>query len=147
MVMWRRFAKFDISAPRIIPPAAMASVIPLLTKIPENFPHQIHPDDIMEYLQLPNVGQKCFALLAEGNFMAPTIMDGDLLIFKPGRGPANRSIVLMYNKWGEVIVRRYRIKGGEACFSPENPVYAAFKADSDTRIFGTVVGVWRNIKL
>ncbi len=53
----------------------------------------------------------------------------------------------MTNKWGELILRRYRKTGDEEFFSPENTVYAPFKADSDTRIFGTVVDIWRRIKV
>jgi SOS-response transcriptional repressor LexA len=69
------------------------------------------------------------------------------LIFKPGGDIDNRSNVLMNNKWGEVIVRRCRIKGDEVYFSPENSAYAPFQADTNTRFFGTVVDIWRKVKI
>lgn len=119
--------------------------ITLLRSIPEQFPDQIAPGDILDHLQLPGIDEDCFAISAEGSFMAPTIMDGDLLIFRAGNTIINRSIVLMTNRWGEVIVRRYRVKGEDAFFSSENPTYAPFKADASTRIFGTVIGIWRKI--
>jgi SOS-response transcriptional repressor LexA len=79
--------------------------------------------------------------------MAPTIRDGDMVIFKPDGEIGNRSIVLMSNKWGEVILRRFRIAGEERYFSPENTAYAPFKADVNTKIFGTVVDIWRRVKV
>jgi repressor LexA len=121
--------------------------IPLLKSIPASFPEKISDDVISGYVCLPDVQDGYFAVVAEGDFMAPTIRDGDLVIFKAGDEIDNRSIVLMNNRWGEVILRRYRVRGDEGYFSPENTAYAPFKADADTRIFGTVVDVWRKVKL
>ncbi|MCM2356689.1 MAG: S24 family peptidase [Geobacteraceae bacterium] len=122
-------------------------MIPLLKSIPAGFPEQINEEAISDYISLPDLPKGCFAIIADGDFMAPTIRDGDLVIFSPGGAIGNRSIVLMNNKWGEVIMRRYRIKGSEAYFSPENSVYAPFKADTDTKIFGTVIDIWRKVKI
>lgn len=128
-------------------PAAATALIPLLKSIPAGFPDQINAEEISGYISLPGLLKGCFAIIADGDFMAPTIRDGDLVIFSPGGAIGNRSIVLMNNKWGELIMRRYRIKGNEAYFSPENSVYAPFKADTDTKIFGTVVDIWRKVKV
>lgn len=124
-----------------------AGNIPLLKGIEEGFPDKISEKVIAGFISLPNVPKGCFAIVAEGDFMAPTIRDGDLVIFMPGNDIDNKSIVLMTNKWGELILRRYRKTGSEEFFSPENTVYAPFKADTDTRIFGTVVDIWRRIKV
>lgn len=124
-----------------------AGEIPLLNGIEESFPDKISDKMISGFISLPNAPKGCFAIIAEGDFMAPTIRDGDLVIFMPGNDIDNRSIVLMTNKWGELILRRYRKTGGEEFFSPENTAYAPFKADADTRIFGTVVDIWRRIKV
>lgn len=121
--------------------------IPLLKSIPEGFPERMGEEDIRDHVCLPDILAGCYAIIAEGDFMAPTIRDGDLVIFKPGGDAGNRSIVLMNNKWGEVILRRCRIKGGQVYFSPENSVYAPFRADTDTKIFGTVTGIWRKVKI
>jgi len=120
--------------------------IPLLKSIGDGFPDQVSPIMISGFIRLPDIPEGCFAILAEGDFMAPTIRDGDLVIFKPGKDIDNRSIVLMTNKWGEVILRRYRIAGDEEYFSPENTAYAPFKADAETRIYGIVVDIWRKVK-
>ncbi len=121
--------------------------VPLIRNIPENFPNEISENAISDFIRLPDIPEGCYATIAVGDFMAPTIRDGDLVIFKPGAEFGNRSIVLMTNKWGEVILRRYRMTGEEVFFSPENTVYAPFKADANTRIFGTVIDVWRRVKM
>lgn len=128
-------------------PAGGIAKTPLLKKIAAAFPDDIKEDEIAGYIYLPNVCEGCYAIIAEGDFMAPTIRDGDLVIFKTDREIRNRSIMLLSNRWGEVILRRCRIKGGETYFSPENSVYTPFKPDGSTSIFGTVVSVWRNIKI
>jgi len=121
--------------------------IALLNTIEEGFPDKITEKTITGFIRLPDIPKGCFAILADGDYMAPTIRDGDLVIFKPGNNIDNRSIVLMTNRWGELILRRYRITGEEEYFSPENAAYAPFKADADTRIFGIVVDIWRKVKI
>jgi repressor LexA len=121
--------------------------IPLLRRIPEGFPDKLNEEEIADYIALPHIPKGCFAIVAEGDFMSPSIRDGDLVIFKPGSEKINRSIVLLSNKWGEVILRRVRITGREMFFSAENTIYAPFYPDSNTRIFGTVVDVWRKVKI
>jgi repressor LexA len=121
--------------------------IPLLNSIPLDFPAGFKEMLVTDFILLPGNHEGCFATIAAGDFMAPTIRDGDLVIFKPGGEIGNRSIVLMTNKWGEVILRRYRIAGNEEYFSPENTAYAPFKADANTKIFGTVTDIWRRVKV
>ena len=123
------------------------SKTPLLKGLPKGFPHTISADEIVDYIHLPGTPDGCFALKAEGDFMAPTIRDGDLVIFTPGQEMINRSIVLLSNRWGDVIMRRARLTGREVFFSAENTVYAPFHPDADTTIFGTVVCIWRNVKI
>ena len=119
---------------------------PLLKSIPPSLPGNLREDEVLGHITLPDIPEGCFAITAEGDFMAPTIRNGDLVIFRPGRAVTNRSIVLLSNRWGEVILRRARITGREMFFSAENTSYAPFHPDADTKIYGTVVAVWRNIK-
>lgn len=121
--------------------------IPLLKQIPTTFPQQVSPLDVAAYLNLPDSLPSSFAIRAQGDYMAPTIRDGDLVLFVPDTAYVNRNIVLLTNRWNEVILRRCRLKGDELFFSPENAVYAPFKADETTRILGTVVGIWRQVQL
>ncbi len=121
--------------------------IPLLKRIPEGFPDTISAEVIASHISLPNAQEGCFAITAEGDFMAPTIRDGDLVIFRPGSDRINRCIVLLSNRWNEVILRRARINGRELFFSAENTTYAPFHPDANTKIFGTVIDVWRKVKI
>lgn len=119
---------------------------PLLKTIPHGFPDSINEADIADRIHFPGTPDGCFAIVAMGDFMAPTIQDGDLVIFNPGSDFTNRSIILLSNKWGDVIFRRARITGREVFFSAENTSYAPFHPDANTRIFGTVLNVWRKVK-
>lgn len=141
-------AKFaEMTQPKDCFLAGTAAGIPLLKSIPQGFPDQLDEEGTIEHVRLPHIHEGCFAIIADGDFMAPTIRDGDLVIFKPGGEIGNRSIVLMSNKWGETILRRYRVKGDEVYFSAENSAYAPFKADTETRIFGAVIDIWRKVKV
>ena len=133
-------AKEHISLP-------LSGAIPLIKNIPADFPNEISEKIISDFIRVPNTPEDCYATIAVGDFMAPTIRDGDIVIFRPGADFVNRSIVLMTNRWGEVILRRYRVAGEEEYFSPENTAYAPFKANSNTRIFGIVIDVWRKVKI
>lgn len=121
--------------------------IPLLRTMPPTFPEGIGPSDVVSILQLPERYEGCFAMVAEGDFMAPTIKDGDLVVFAPATVCRNRQVVLLANRWGETILRRCRMKGDDLYFSPENSVYAPFKADADSRLYGEVVTVWRKVSV
>lgn len=129
------------------PVDAHAETIPLLKHIPRGFPDVIEEEALACRIYLPHAPAGCFAIVAAGDFMAPTIRDGDLVIFRPGSEPDNRSIVLLNNKWGEVILRRARVSGSELFFSAENTTYAPFHPDANTKIYGTVVDIWRNVKI
>jgi repressor LexA len=123
------------------------TAIPLLRQIPSDFPQRINTDDVADHVSLPNIPEGCFSIINYGDFMAPTIRDGDLVIFQADGEIRNRDIVLVHNRWGETILRRYRLKTNEIFLAPDNPSYAPFKPDPNTRIIGRVVDVWRKIKL
>jgi SOS-response transcriptional repressor LexA len=138
---------FGVTTPRGHSGDAPVTRTPLLKTIPQGFPDRVRDSEIADHIELPDIPEGCFAIIAAGDFMAPTIRDGDLVIFKPGREMTNRSIILLNNKWGEVILRRARITGREVFFSAENTSYAPFHPDANTRIFGTVITVWRKVRL
>ncbi|OHB25293.1 MAG: Cro/Cl family transcriptional regulator [Desulfuromonadaceae bacterium GWC2_58_13] len=129
-------------------PAAESATggIPLLSKISSDFP-VIHPAEIESYLSLPDLPAGCYAIRFEGDFMAPTIMDGDLVVFQAGEDVGNKDIVLVTNRWGEVILRRYRVRGDEIYLAAENSSYSPFRPDPQTRTIGKVVAIWRRVKI
>ena len=96
---------------------------------------------------MPNIPEGCYALVAYGDFMAPTIRDGDLVIFSTQENLENGDIVLANNRWGDAILRKYRLKDKETFLVSDNQVYSPFKPDKDTRIIGKVLEVWRKIKI
>jgi SOS-response transcriptional repressor LexA len=120
--------------------------IPLLGRISPDFP-RLQPSDVERYLLLPDLQEDCYAIRFEGDFMAPTILDGDLVIFQAGAEVDNRDIVLVTNRWGEVILRRYRRRGGEVYLAAENASYSPFRPDPQTRTIGKVVAIWRRVKI
>lgn len=120
---------------------------PLLKRIPDTLPEQIDDNDIETVLAFPNLPKDCFGLVYSGEFMAPTIRDGDIIVIKPGEPVQHGMVVLFRNRWGEPVLRRYRIKDGEAHFSPDNSLYTSFKADASTQIIGVVVAAWRNVRI
>ena len=126
---------------------ALATQTPLFKKIPEGFPQKINKEDICDYVLLPNIPEGCYALVAYGDFMAPTIRDGDLVIFSTQEKLENGDIVLANNRWGDAILRKYRLKNKEAFLVSDNPVYPPFKPDAETRMIGKVLEVWRKIKI
>lgn len=99
------------------------------------------------HISLPGVKDNCFALKYTGDYMSPTIRDGDIVIVMPDKKPVPGEIVLISGKWGEAFLRRYRSKDGNFFFTADNSNYTPFKHDESTRILGVVATVWRNIKV
>jgi repressor LexA len=124
----------------------VASRTTLLKRVPPEFPDGIAEEDIYDRITLPGVPGGCYALFFYGDFMAPTIHDGDLVLFRACEEFSNGDIVLLNNLWGETILRRYRIREDEVMLSPDNPLYRPFRLERQTRIFGRVLEVWRKIK-
>jgi SOS-response transcriptional repressor LexA len=130
------------------PPRASGEdhLIPLLKRIPDTFPGRVDESDIVTRIAFPGLPGDCFGLVYSGDFMAPTIRDGDIVLFRPGETAEPGRIVLFNNHWGEPMLRRYRIRNGEVHFSSDNALYTPFKPDATVRIYGVVVAVWRNIR-
>lgn len=124
----------------------VASRTILLKRVPPEFPKGIAEEDIHDRLTLPGVPDGCYALFFHGDFMSPTIQDGDLIIFSFSETFSNGDIVLLNNLWGETILRRYRVRDNEIMLAPENPMYRPFKMVEGVRIFGKVMEVWRKKK-
>lgn len=120
--------------------------LPLFVKIPQEFPHFYAEEDICDYICLPQSSKASYAIYADGDFMAPTICDGDLLLIAMDCQIESRDIVLVNNRWGEAILRRYRVVGADVFLSPDNHAYVPFKTDSKLKILGKVIDVWRKVK-
>lgn len=124
----------------------VASRTTLLKRVPPEFPEGISDEDIYDRVALPGVPEGCYALFFYGDFMSPTLNDGDLVLFRECEEFTNGDIVLLNNLWGETILRRYRIRDNEVMLAPDNPLYRPFRLEKSTRIFGKVLEVWRKIR-
>jgi SOS-response transcriptional repressor LexA len=127
-------------------PGSSAGKTPLLGRISPDFPRGLQPEDILGHVSFPESSPDCYAMLAYGDFMAPTIQDNDLVLFRPGGEPGNGDIVLVNSKWGDIFLRRYRVNIDGAWLSPDNSAYAPFQPESHSRIIGVVVDIWRKVK-
>ena len=123
-----------------------AAMTPLLRRIAPEFPQRLDPADLLGYIAVPGSSPDCYALMAYGDFMAPTIQDNDLVLFRVGGDINNGDIALVNNKWGDTILRRYRIKDDGEWFSPDNSAYKAFQAPR-SRAIAVVTTIWRKMKL
>ncbi|HZV83221.1 MAG TPA: XRE family transcriptional regulator [Geobacteraceae bacterium] len=103
--------------------------------------------DTEEYVTLPGLPENCFAITYTGDFMAPTIRHGDIVVIAPGGTPTPGNIVLITGQWNEPFLRRCRFKEGEMYFTADNSAYSPFKMNDSTRVLGVVVSVWRRINI
>jgi repressor LexA len=138
------------------PPGALFSVkrplestvqlTPLLRRVAPGFPKRLKPEDLLGHISVPGSSPSDYALVAYGDFMAPTIQDNDLVLFRLDGEVSNGDIALVNNKWGETILRRYRIKDDGDWFSPDNSAYKPFQAHRASAI-AVVTHIWRRMKL
>jgi len=124
-----------------------AGRMPLLKRIPPDFPDGLEAGDVLAYVSLPGGAPGSCAIQAYGDFMAPTIQDSDLVFFRPGGEPENGDIVLVNSKWDDIFLRRYRVNHDGAWLSPDNSAYAPFQVEAHTRIIGIVTDVWRRMRV
>lgn len=121
--------------------------IPLLRTLDLHAPHGLIPGEVADYIRVPGMAAECYGITAAGNFMSPTICDGDIVIFQRGAELAFGDIGLISNIWGEAIFRRYRLKDGEVFFAADNNTYAPFRPEEETVVFGKVLAIWRKIPI
>ncbi len=110
-------------------PVIQAQGIPIYNQLPESYPEVVGSADILGYLTLPDLPENCFALLQRGDYMAPTIQANDLMVFEPVEAIESEDIVLLKNKWGTWIVRRFRKAKNKSTFTADNTAYKAFTYD------------------
>lgn len=126
-------------------PTAESNTLPLLQQIETQPTRGAVPGKPVDQVRLPGMAGAQFAMIADGNFMAPTILEGDLVLLAADAEPAPGDIVLLNNQWGEAILRRYRERDGAVLFSPDNSSYRSFAPDPNTRVVARVVAVWRRM--
>jgi repressor LexA len=121
--------------------------IPFLNNLPANKEEIQLSAHFDSYISLPGIPRGGFAFEYTGDYMVPTIRDGDIIIINPDRTLTSGNIGLIVGKWGEPYLRRYREINGEQYFSSDNASYTPFQPDASTKILGVVEKVWREIKI
>lgn len=124
----------------------VSSGIPLY-KTPPNSLESISASLVREFISIPEITDECFAFEYIGDFMSPTIRDGDIVVIKPGSQPVSGDIILIVGQWGDSFLRRYRRRGDEVLCSADNSSYATFRPEKNIKILGIVHAVWRKIKI
>ncbi len=127
-----------------------ARKIPVIGQVPAGFPYDFVNEDVREYLYLPDTPEGAYALIVDGDSMAPDIKDGDYVIFLP----ADKSLVLpgdvvvASNEFGQPMVKRYVVKkDGSALLKSDNPEYPSFEPNEEYKIIGKVIDVWRRKRI
>lgn len=123
------------------------ATIPLLTELPITINDFRATTHFERYISLPGAPKNCFAFEYTGDYMQPTIRDGDIIIVNPDKPLTSGNIALIVGKWKEPLLRRYREINNDRYFSPDNSTYAPFKSDDSIQILGVVVKIWREIKI
>lgn len=122
-------------------------IIPFFDVLPADMREFRNSDRFDKYISLPGIPLDGFAFEYTGDYMLPTIRDGDIIVIKPDEMMTIGNIALIVGKWGEPILRRYREINGVAYFSSDNTSYAPFQAEASTKILGAVVKVWRQVNI
>jgi len=126
-------------------PAGPSGAVPLLAAIETQPCPGGVPGQPVDHVRVPEMAGAQFAITAKGNFMSPTIVDGDLVLLVVADEAEPGEIVLLNNNWGEGILRRYRLRDGEVVFSSDNSSYKSFSPTPETRVLARVVAIWRRM--
>lgn len=119
--------------------------VPLLGKVPAGIAEDIPSDDIIKYISLPNAPENSFALKVIGESMMPEIRPNDYVLFVIDRQPQSGDVVVVNDEFGDSMIKRLKIKDNEHYLTSDNPAYPTYKANSEYRIMGVVIGGWREL--
>lgn len=122
-------------------------LVPVLARIPANFPHETSKDDLKGYFSAPEALQGSFAITVQDDSMSPAVQKDDYLFFMPGPEFRTGDLVVYQDEWLAVFARRYRERDGRFFLVAENPQFQAREVDDKLKILGKVVDVWRRIKV
>ena len=114
--------------------------IPVLARCPAGFPEDVR-DGVIEYLSLPDVPPRTYAIIVSGNSMSPAIKDGEYALFVETDGIHDGDVVIAKNEWNECMVKRYRIKDGKALLTSDNPEYPTVEPNEHYKIIGKVIEI------
>jgi len=120
--------------------------IPVYGKISAGNPAMSN-NDIIEYISLPGAPANSAAMIVNGDSMTPTIKHDDYVVFLQHDDVRNGDIVVISNEYGELMVKRYRIKDEVGYFVSDNPEYQTIKVNGGHKLIGKVVTAWSKRQL
>lgn len=143
---WIRFGTGDskrIVDTSTVRPATGLRVIKILGYIPVGFHDGNVSDEAVIGLTSNNsVPDGCYALIADGDCMEPTVRNGDLIFFKPGNGARPKDLVITVDENNHAMLKRYgENKDGRGILTCDNKKYDPITEGPETRIVGIVVKV------
>jgi phage repressor protein C with HTH and peptisase S24 domain len=113
------------------------------SQVPADFP-QIKAQ-VIGWLYLPEVEtmpNNAMVVKVKGQCMRPTVKEGDYVIFVPAdrESVKNGEVVVVQNKWNELVVKRFRERNGEMFLTNDNLEYPELKFEmSSFKIVGRVL--------
>ena len=120
--------------------------IPVFDHLRENYPEDTKEQDIIGRMALPGLPKGGFALYQRGDYMTPTIHARDLVVCDPAGAIVNDDLVLVKNRWGTWIVRRFRKVDDRIVLTPDNPAYQSFEYGEDEKqLLVKISQVLRNV--
>lgn len=128
-------------------PAAKVKPIPVLGSVPAGFPSDVTGEQVKEYIYVHGSPDNSYALIVDGNSMAPDIRDGEYVLFIPNGEAQAGDVVIVNDEFGRSMVKRLLIKDGLPWVCSDNPEYPDFRVNEHYRLMGRVVEVVNRRKI
>lgn len=117
--------------------------VPVVGKVPAGYPSE--PVEVIGYQVFPEAPKNSKAMKVRGDSMAPTIKDGDYVLWIATTDYKHNDLVIVADEWGDIMLKRLKKKDNEIAFTSDNPEYPTFKPNEHYRIVGKVVKIIRII--
>lgn len=131
--------------PEIVPEPAGLNPIPVVEKVSAEDPEK--PCEILRFEGFPDVPVNAKATIVRDNSMFPVIKGGDYIIWINTLECKHNDIVVITDEYGDIIIRRMKVKGDQISFVSENPEYPPIIPAEHFKLTGKVVKIVRVIEV
>lgn len=114
---------------------------------PAGFPEMpLDHEYIIDQIYVPDIPKGSMATKVKGNSMAPTIKDGEYIVFLPieKKQVKNGDVIIVMNEWNELMVKRYREKEGKVYLTSGNPEYPTVEPNEQYKLSAKVI---KNVRI
>lgn len=126
------------------PPSVPIRPVPIVAKVPAGYPDEAC--EIVKYEALPGAPPNAKAMEVKGDSMSPTIKDGDYVIWVDNIQCKHNDIVIIADEWGDIALKRMKVKEGQITFTSDNPEYPPIVPNEHFRLIGKVIKIVRVIE-